>query len=214
MLDIDRLMTELSRHRPIFHSEADFQHALAWQIHITKPDCEVRLEFNPFPYDKRPMVLDIWLPGEKIAIELKYPKRELSTAWRGEPYVLKNSGAQDIQRYDFLKDIQRLETVVAENVAQTGYVILLSNEPLYWGPPYSGWQSRIDADFRIHEGRTMSGEMAWSSQAGKGTTKSRQDPIRLTDAYTMRYQRYSDLPGAKYGTFRYLSVTVANAQNP
>ena len=213
MLDVDCLMTKLAKRRPIFHSEADFQHALAWEIHSEDPQRQVRLEFNAFPVDDKPMVLDIWLPDEKIAVELKYPKRELSTVWRGEPYILKNSGAQDIQRYDFLKDIQRLETVVAKNVARTGHVILLSNEPLYWGPPYHGWQSRIDAEFRIHEGQTMSGERGWSSQAGKGTTKSRQDPIRLTGAYTMRYRRYSELPDGKYRGFRYLSVTVTTTPN-
>ena len=63
------------------------------------------------------MLLDIWLPTEKIAIELKYPKRELATKWQGELYKLKNNGAQDINRYDLLKDVQRLERVVGENSA-------------------------------------------------------------------------------------------------
>ncbi len=50
-LDIlHKLMADLAAHRPIFHSEADFQHALAWQIHEAMPDCEIRLEW---PYPKK-----------------------------------------------------------------------------------------------------------------------------------------------------------------
>ena len=33
MLDISDLMTGLAVSRKVFHSEADFQHALAWHIH-------------------------------------------------------------------------------------------------------------------------------------------------------------------------------------
>ena len=70
MMDIDGLMAKLSKRRQIFHSEADFQHALAWEIHLANPDCQVRLEFSPFPDDERAMLLDIWLPTESLAIEL------------------------------------------------------------------------------------------------------------------------------------------------
>ena len=38
MLDIEGLLTSLAQSRKVFHSEADFQHALAWQIHKARPD--------------------------------------------------------------------------------------------------------------------------------------------------------------------------------
>ena len=75
-LDIHAIMNGLAERRPIFHSEADFQFALAWRIHKTLPDCEVRLEFKPFPYER--MYLDVWLPTECVAIELKYLTRKLT----------------------------------------------------------------------------------------------------------------------------------------
>ena len=37
MLDIKSLLMGLAENRKVFHSEADFQHALAWHIHQTKP---------------------------------------------------------------------------------------------------------------------------------------------------------------------------------
>ena len=81
MLDIANLMLGLSKSRPIFHSEADFQHAFAWQIHERLPDCQVRLEYNPLPAQKKRMYLDIWVQSLKVAIKLKYPTRKLDLEW-------------------------------------------------------------------------------------------------------------------------------------
>jgi hypothetical protein len=44
MITLENTLPSLSRERPIFHSEADFQHALAWHIHPRHPDTRVRLE--------------------------------------------------------------------------------------------------------------------------------------------------------------------------
>ena len=71
MLDIANLMLGLSTARPIFHSEADFQHAFAWQLHERLPDCQIRLEFNPLPAQKKGMYLDIWVQSLKVAIHEK-----------------------------------------------------------------------------------------------------------------------------------------------
>ncbi len=46
-LDIDEIMCQLSKCRPIFHSEADFQFSLAWMIKEQYPNCDIRLEFVP-----------------------------------------------------------------------------------------------------------------------------------------------------------------------
>ena len=109
MLDIHNLMADLSQHRPIFHSEADFQFALAWRIHEVMPDCKIRLEFKPYP--KVNMYLDIWIQTAEIAIELKFPTQNLEAKQDNEHFSLRAQGAQDTRRYDFLKDIERLEQV-------------------------------------------------------------------------------------------------------
>lgn len=97
MLDIHRIMKSLATRRPVFHSESDFQFALAWQIHESIPNCEVRLEFKPFPDES--MYLDIWLPTAETAIELKYLTRNLDVEYGGERFTLA-SGARDIESYD------------------------------------------------------------------------------------------------------------------
>ena len=112
-LDIDGLMKGLSKQRPIFHSEADFQHALAWRIHETIPGCQLRLEY-PFPHEGRRMYLDTWLPNEGVAIELKHFTARLELDCGGEQFSLRDQAASDLARSGFLEDVQRLEYVVKD----------------------------------------------------------------------------------------------------
>jgi len=44
MIDVDDLLKTLASVRPVFHSEADFQHSFAWELHRRYPTAEVRLE--------------------------------------------------------------------------------------------------------------------------------------------------------------------------
>ena len=205
MLNIVGLMNDLARNRPVFHSEADFQHAFGWCIHDAIPNGAVRLEFKPYP-DKR-IYLDIWLPGIGMAVELKYRTRKLNLLHEGESFALRDQGAQDVARYDFLKDIQRLEQLHRLPKAQPGFAALLTNDPTLWNHPSR--PDTVDAAFRLHEGRRITGEMAWSESASAGTTKGRKDPIRLNASYDLHWRDYADMGDGDYRRFRYLAVQVA-----
>lgn len=210
MLNIHSLMASLSQSRPIFHSEADFQHALAWQIHERLPESQIRLEFKPFPDEPRQIYLDIWVPTEGIAIELKYPTQVLKITHDVERFSLANHGAQPIQRYKFLDDIQRLEKVLTQyEPAKTGYAILLTNVPGYWTLPRDG--NTIDAQFRLHERRKVTGRLAWSESAGSGTTKSIEQPIHIQGSYDLLWRDYSILGAAGNERFRYLVVSCTRS---
>ena len=132
MLDVTELMNDLARDRPVFHSEADFQHALAWHIHAKGLDAGVRLEYRP-ERSKRKYV-DLWLPKNRLAVELKYRTQKLTLESEGECFDLRDQSARDIGRYDFLKDIRRLEKLSKLQCVQAGLAILLTNDPLYWMP--------------------------------------------------------------------------------
>ena len=208
MLDINRLMDGLAAERPVFHSEADFQHALAWRIR-KETERDVRLEFKPFPEER--MYLDLWLPDIGVAVELKYRTRKLEVERNGESFALCDQGAQDLGRYDFLNDLQRLERVVAKAPhGRRGIAVLLTNDPLYWKPPYR--RGTVDAEFRLHEDRKLPGEMSWSKRAGKGTTVGRKCPIRLCGSYRLKWQDYGLAVTAaaetKNAQFRYLALLV------
>lgn len=206
MFDIHAVMKSLAVRRPVFHSEADFQFALSWHIHELLPGCEVRLEFKPFPRES--VHLDIWLPTLGTAIELKYATQTLDTECVGERFAPKSQSAQDQRRYDFLKDVERLERIVSSSRAKNGLAIMLTNDPLYWKPPQQNWQSTADVAFRIHDGLPKIGELIWSPSAGEGTTRSRTSPIRLTGSYVARWANYSRLDANRNSQFRYLVFDV------
>ena len=203
-LDIHLAMAKLSEWRPIFHSEADFQFALAWQIHEMTPDCEVRLE-KPFTIggDKKSMHLDIWLPNTGTAMELKYGTRGFGVEQHEDLFALKD-GAPDLCRYDFVKDIQRIERVVkSRGGSAPGYAVLLANDHLYWERRPRGTN---DEAFHLHEGRNLTGTMAWVNDAN--VAEERKNPLALTGSYELRWRDYSALRG-QYGRFRYLAVEVS-----
>lgn len=208
MLDIAEILIALAAQRPIFHSEADFQHAFAWEIHRRLPNASIRLEFPVRPLNKQ-LFLDVWVAqGDAIfAVELKYKTRALSVYIGDEQFALKDQSAQDIGRYDFIKDIQRLEQIVAGRKNVVGYAILLTNDSAYWKPPRD--RLTVDASFRLHQGRTLRGTLSWSAAASEGTTRSREQPLRLDGTYRVPWESYSQPSNKSCGSFRYLAIKVA-----
>lgn len=211
MIDPNETLKTLSKARPIFHSEADFQHALAWEIHRQLPRYSTRLEYPSFPGQSDH--LDILVSGrdDLFAIELKYKTRALFGTFAGELFWLKDHSAQDHGRYDFLKDVQRLESFIsARKLECKAYAILLTNDSSYWKLARSG--STVDANFRLHEGRMVHGTLSWASTAAKGTIKKREEPIVLRGTYQLTWQGYYEAEnvsaGGSYTRFRYLMVEV------
>ena len=162
-LSISEVLTVLAKQRPIFHSEADFQHAIAWEIHKHLPRTSVRLE-RPVEIShlNKRIYADIWIEqdGDVLAIELKYKTRALQVLVKSEQYSLRSQSAQDLGRYEFIKDIKRVENIVVNRKPQaSGYAILLTNDPTYWTQPLN--DNTADAKFRLHEGRTLQGSLGF-----------------------------------------------------
>jgi len=200
----------LANQRPIFHSEADFQHAIAWEIHKHLPRASVRLErpVEVSHMNKR-LHVDIWIEqdGHVLVIELKYKTRALQVRVGDEQYALRSQTAQDLGRYDFIKDIGRVESIVADRASHaSGYAILLTNDPSYW------MQSRnldtADARFRLHEGSTLHGSLEWGPSASEGTRCGREDLLQIRESYALKWEDYSRPADGTYGRFRYLLVEV------
>ena len=211
------IMRKLSKERPVFHSEADFQYALAWKIHEECPDYNVRLEKREV-VDKREIYFDLFIfkDDEVIPIELKYKTRKLNIEIPlnnrikiKEKYKLKDQVAHDISRYDFMKDISRIE-----KSNKSGFAIFLTNDKLYWETSaYSGY----DDAFKIYEDRKiLKGEkLSWSEKAALRTTKGHKSPIEFKNNYVFNWEDYSDLTNYAISdnpntTFRYLLVEIPN----
>ena len=212
MLDVTKLMSDLAHQRPVFHSEADFQHALAWRMHAERRTARIRLEWPVEWSDSEERIyVDLYLPTRKVAVELKYLTRKLDLEREGERFALRNQGAQDIRRYDFLKDIERLERLSERTDVRTGFAILLTNDPTYWKPPRR--EGTVDAEFRLHEGRTVTGTMEWSEEASFGTKRGRDVPIHLSGSYALEWQDYGDEGDGDYQRFRYLAIRIGSSSN-
>ena len=72
MAPVEAALSALARRRGVFHSEADFQHALAWQLQLDHPAARVRLETRPLPGKALALDLLFEQDGLKTAVELKY----------------------------------------------------------------------------------------------------------------------------------------------
>lgn len=207
MVDIPAVLAALAKARPLFHSEADFQHALAWEIHRRLPTASIRLELPSLTQGKS-IHLDILATqdGTSLAFELKYKTRGLSARVRDEQFVLSNHSAQDQGRYDFVKDIQRLEQVTESRRNTVGYAIFLTNDSAYWTRQRD--RQPVDAAFRLDQGRSLHGELGWGAGASEGTKRGREEPLRLRGSYPVNWQDYSKPSTGGYGVFRCVVVEV------
>ncbi|PMG91829.1 hypothetical protein, partial [Vibrio breoganii] len=195
-------LTSALNKRNLFHSEADFQHHFAWEIHkAVDESTDIRLEF---PLSKvgsnRWEYCDVLVRGTStIGIELKYKTKKFSTKIGDELFELKQQGAQDLGRYDFLKDISRLESWCERHTISKGYAILLTNDSSYWSIP-SRFDT-VDSAFRLHR-EFVQGELSWAASASKGTIRGRETNLVLENRYSLTW---FDTP--RLG-FRYLLVEI------
>jgi hypothetical protein len=209
ILDLDRVLEALSRKRSVFHSEADFQHALAVAIHDQEPRLNIRLEIPQGQGIALDMLLIDPASGERFALELKYR----TTKWTGEvddeEYRLKSHGADDIGSYDVLKDLMRVEALVDGGWAHAGAVVFITNDPIYWNRHPQRARRTNAHEFRVYEGLELSGVRSWGPDTG-GSSRGREAPVVIRGTYRTDWLPFSRLPGAK-GEFRVLHFHVTSA---
>jgi len=212
VLDLCTIITELSQKRPVFHNEADFQHALAWEIREHYPDAKIRLEMKVHGPNTKVYADILAVHEERIyAVELKYKTRGVECVIAGEEFTLNNHGAQDIGRYDVLKDLQRLEQMVVAGVIDEGILVFLTNDSSYYSDPEQEKQT-VDRDFRLHEGKKVQGKLTWGEQTGQGTMKGREEPLSIRGQYDLNWANYSRVSSKNDGEFQYLMLSTTGLQ--
>ena len=182
------LIQSLAETRPVFHSEADFQHELAWLIRMRFPAINVRLE-RPMPNVGEVDIL-LHRNGVEFLIELKYKTLAWAGEFGGEMFSLRSHGADQANRYAGIKDISRIE------ISQKhGCAIFLTNLPRYWSVNPQG----NDEQFSIADGRNVvPGMLNWNN--------NQNDGIQLLGTYHFHWRDYSRLDADNL--FRYLLVMV------
>ncbi|MEW9264428.1 hypothetical protein AB1207_06690 [Kineococcus endophyticus] len=206
-LELDDILTGLAQERPVFHSEADFQHSLAARFARMRPTWRVRLEV-PVRSGGRSSYVDVVVTdpdSSSTAIELKYFTGRLEVDVAGEAFMLREHAASDLARLNFVRDIARLEA--SSSPSQNGIAVMLTNVASLWRPPTAAATTTRDRAYRIHEGVTMQGALAW----GDGDFPA--NDLELAGRYEMNWRDYShfDSPAAD---FRFLAVEVAPTSVP
>ena len=158
-------MSSLAQRRPVFHSEDDYKFELAQELAIQDNEFDVRLEKpkiikmqkkNGIYINKR-CPIDIILRKNNIEypVELKYKTRESYYQIDDELFELTNHGACDTGRYNFRKDIYRVEQYLKNNpIADGGIVIFLTNESKYMDDVSE--KDSLDRNYSIHQNAKIS----------------------------------------------------------
>ncbi len=219
-IDIISVMNKLSLNTPVpFVSEADFQFAFVRQLCAIYPYAKINLGFpiDPSGGRKYKQHVDIRIStGDYIYyIELKYKttklgsktleqlKKELNVP--NKDFNLSYHGAPDEGRYDFIKDINRLENFIQEKNG-IGYAIILTNDESYWTETKQSEQN--SKDFFLNEGRSLNGNLEWAKRTAETTKKKRPD-LKLSGRYTCKWQDYKFRDSdASTDLFRYLLIEV------
>ena len=130
LIELRDLLAGLARKRPLFHSEADFQHAFAWEVHLRYPDAKVRLEQQTHAGVQLDSRFEI--AGHRTGVELSYMVRRLTAVLDGERFDLHSEAGKDLRRHDVVRDLRRLEQLVAARDLDTGFAVVLTNDARYW----------------------------------------------------------------------------------
>lgn len=206
---VHRWMEMLSERRPIFHSEADFQFALAMLMseddQVSKIRLERRIALRGPLRDRAYVNVDILahLDGQPVGLEVKYPKRSLECTAPAdgelEDFRLPE-GACDVDAPEFWHDTARMERLIAEEVIFAGASLMLSNYKLWEPNRLMSARSKAHA-FALYDGRTVEAgqTLAWREATAKVDT----GPVHLQHEYHCRWQPYSIVGGGDT-EFRYL----------
>ncbi len=194
ILDIEKCIKSLSDKRPIFHSEADFQVALAWEIQKGYPKANIRLEY---PVDKMNIDIVVFCGEKMIPIELKWLRTDFECCIKGadgengEKFKLALSGADAEVRYDCLKDIERIENIseICDDFVE-GYTIWLTNSEKYWESPKN--IEKTCKNFTVHHTANIkcNSTLEWSEHTDIKTIK-KHEKISLKNSYTFSWEDYS-----------------------
>lgn len=214
MTDVSALMGRLATERPVFHSEADFQHSFAWCLHRAHPGSNLRLE-RPIEVDGYRATVDLvaWTSEGSDWFELKYPTKQGRFVVQDEGFELKTHSAADVGRYGLWEDVVRLEHFVRSTplMPAVGHAVFLTNDETYWLSPGRG--RALDEDFRFREGRLFEGELTWPQPPGaklEWPWERRRDAsfLQLRGKYRIEWRDYSRVSDLAGGRLRYFVVST------
>jgi len=141
-----------------YYSEASVQLKTGFEIY-RRLRVEPALEYK---FKGRREYLDICFGYHRnqYGIELKYKTVEV------DDFEYTTQSAQDHAKYDFLRDIQRLESFCQSGNIDIGYSVFVTNDKLYWTAARKGTKVK---EFDLVDGTTIHGdyEPRWKGRSEK-----------------------------------------------
>jgi hypothetical protein len=213
---LDKILTRVAARRPVFHSEADFQHALALELsrhhHAVRQEVPIQVKIKGQSVG---VELDLLATdpesGVTSAIELKYISAPHDVTNGGEPFSLSANWGTNLSRFDALADLERVSAVIMAGKATQGFTILLTNASTAWSRDVMTTSIMARA-FSIHEGRQfVAGEtLDWFPPIPTVGSVSKKRlfpyaPVQIPKGQICRWRDYSKMKGAN-GVFRYLML--------
>jgi hypothetical protein len=214
---VHSVLRELSNRRPIFHSEADFQHELALELNRCGWECRLEVPIAiKVKGEKAKAEVDLIARsqnGEKsTAIELKYVSEKLQTSCNRENFDLSKNWGVNLSRFDCLADWQRVASIVDSGYAQAGFAVFMTNCEDAWTRDLAkGKNPPMAMEMSIHEGRKFrkGDALDWHPQTPSVGSVSKKRlppyaPIICPASVSCAWTDYSQVRAGKNGQFRYL----------
>lgn len=211
------VLRELSKRRPIFHSEADFQHELALELNRSGWECRLEVPITiKVKGEKAKAEVDLLARSNKAetfyAIELKYVSAKLKASYREESFDLSQNWGVNLSRFDCLADWQRLASIVDSGSAQAGFAVFMTNYEDAWTRDLAKAKNPPMArEMSIHEGRNFrkGDALDWHPQTPSVGAVSKKrlppySPIICPASVSCVWTDYSHERAEKNGQFRYL----------
>lgn len=217
--NIVETLNTLSQTRPIFHSEADFQHELAIALRDNGYACRLEVPFvmrvNGEDTNLELDILVIEEGDKKTAIELKYVKKRYEGTHGNEHFDLANSWGTNLSRFDCFADLQRVSALVDAGEATKGFAIFLTNQESAWENDVTQSEN-LGAQFSIHEGRQLvvGDVLNWTGKPYQGNVGTRRlppyCPIRINQNINFNWRDYHNNENT---CFRYLLLEYRKSDN-
>lgn len=195
--DIDLVLEVLKRRHKIFRNEDDLKVKLYDVIRDIYRNVRIETEYSAPFSTRKDIDIVVIINNEYYPIELKYKNSSFKGIVDNIEYDLPADYAQNIGRYLFLKDIERIEKFRDnEPLFKKGYTIFITNDLSYLNVT-----TNEDIEFSIHEGAIKSGVLNWNREIPK---TGYEEVITLKGSYEMNWKEFSKINDEKAGAFMYL----------
>ena len=207
--ELAKIVNDMGNRKNVYTCEAQFQFDLADEIRtFLNEKTGVYIVYVEYPQMivNRTVHYDIVIestnvdPHEYCVIELKYKTVAMQNAsCYGQPCTLKTHAAQSLGRYDFYKDIERIENCSLNTDRHTakGYAILLTNDKCYWT---KNGANRLYQAFSLQDRTTISqGIKSWPTNIKVSSIgNNRNKCISLKNTYNLNWVQWGNSVNFKY----------------